>query len=105
VKDIILNLNKILESRVRLGIMSLLAVNESLNYNTLKEMLNVTDGNLASHIGALDKEGYIKIKKKFIGKKTNTTYTVTEKGRQEFNKHLDALEKLINNKYENKTYE
>jgi DNA-binding MarR family transcriptional regulator len=95
VKEIIKDLNKVFESRIRLGLMSILMVNESIDFNTLKDMLNVTDGNLASHITALEKNKFIKIKKKFIGKKMNTAYTATEKGRREFNEHLQALEKLI----------
>ncbi|RPI18015.1 MAG: transcriptional regulator [Ignavibacteriae bacterium] len=94
-KEIIININKLFESRIRLGVMSLLMVNESVDFNTLKEMLEVTDGNLASHIATLEKNKYIKVNKKFIGKKPNTTYSVTEKGRREFKDHLDALEKLI----------
>jgi DNA-binding MarR family transcriptional regulator len=96
-KEIIDNINKIFESRVRLGIMSILAVNDDTDFNTLKEMLNVTDGNLASHITALEKEKFIKIKKKFVGKKTNTSYSITDVGRKAFTDHLVALEKLIKN--------
>ncbi|HMQ69391.1 MAG TPA: transcriptional regulator [Ignavibacteria bacterium] len=96
--NIIENLDKLLESRVRLGIMSVLTVNESVDFNSLKQMLNITDGNLASHISALEKAKYIKIKKKIIKKKTNTTYTISEQGKKAFLKHLEGLEKLINNK-------
>ena len=88
-------LNKAFESRVRLGIMSILMVNDSIDFLTLKEMLQVTDGNIASHITALEKFQYIEIKKQFIGKKPNTSYSVTNKGRKAFTEHLDALEKLI----------
>ena len=98
-KDIIVNINKLFESRVRLGIMSILMVNENIGFNTLKEMLEVTDGNLASHVATLEKNKLIKVNKKFIGKKPNTTYSVTEKGRKEFSEHLDALEKLIKSTY------
>lgn len=94
-KDIINGLDKLLESRVRLGAMSLLSVNESLDFNTMKEMMNLTDGNLASHINALEKEKYIKVRKSFIGKKTKTTYSLTEKGKKAFEEHLNVLEKLI----------
>jgi DNA-binding MarR family transcriptional regulator len=96
-KEIIDNINKLFESRVRLGIMSVLAVNDSTDFNTLKDMLDVTDGNLASHINALEKEKLIKIKKKFVGKKTNTSYSITDSGRKAFKEHLFALEKLIKN--------
>jgi DNA-binding MarR family transcriptional regulator len=88
-------LNKAFESRVRLGIMSILMVNDSVDFLTLKEMLQVTDGNIASHITALEKLQYIEIKKQFIGKKPNTSYLVTNAGRKAFTEHLDALEKLI----------
>lgn len=88
-------LHKAFESRVRLGIMSVLMVNDSVDFNTLKELLDVTDGNLASHAAALEKEGFIHIKKEFVGKKTSTTYTATKTGVKAFESHLDALEKLI----------
>jgi DNA-binding MarR family transcriptional regulator len=94
-KEIIHSLNKIFESRVRLGLMSVLIVNDELDFNTLKDMLNVTDGNLASHINALEKVKYIKVKKKFVGKRPNTSYSITESGRKAFTAHLDALERLI----------
>ena len=93
--SIIENINKTFDNRVRLGIMSALMVNESVDFNTLKELLEVTDGNLASHIKALEKVDYILIQKQFIGKKTNTKYSVTKLGKMEFKKHISALEKLI----------
>jgi len=95
-KDILVNINKLFESKVRLGIMSMLIVNESIDFNSLKGHLDVTDGNLASHIASLEKAKYIKVNKSFIGKKPNTTYSVTSSGRRAFNEHLDALERLIN---------
>ena len=96
-KNIIANINKAFENRVRLGIMSILAVNDSIGFNSLKEMLEVTDGNLASHITALEKNQYIQVHKKFIGKKPNTTYSITRKGQQAFTEHLNALERIIKN--------
>jgi DNA-binding MarR family transcriptional regulator len=93
--DIIGELNKAFESRVRLGVMSVLMVNDSVDFSGLKEMLNITDGNLASHIAALEKLDYIQVSKQFVGKKPNTSYAVTKKGRKAFNDHLDALEKLL----------
>jgi len=89
------HLQKAFESRVRLGIMSILIVNDWIDYKTLKERLNLTDGNLASHINGLEKLEFIDINKGFIGKKTNTTYRVTELGKQKFKEHISALEKLI----------
>jgi DNA-binding HxlR family transcriptional regulator len=94
-KDILENINKLFESKVRLGIMSVLVVNNSLDFNSLKEMLDVTDGNLASHMAALEKNKYVKVNKTFIGKKPNTSYSATAKGRMAFSEHLDALEQLI----------
>ncbi len=94
-KSFIHNLNKAFENRIRLGIMSVLMVNEKVNFNTLKEMLDVSDGNLASHISALEKAEYILVEKSFIGKKPNTTYKATKTGKKAFNEHLDALEKLV----------
>jgi DNA-binding HxlR family transcriptional regulator len=96
VKNYINDLNKAFESRVRLGIMSILLVNDFADFATLKEQLNITDGNLASHLNALEKLKYIDIKKQFIGKKPNTSYSVTIAGKKAFSEHLDALERLIN---------
>jgi len=94
-KDLISGLSKVFESRIRLGIMSVLMVNDSYDFNSLKETLDVTDGNLASHLKALEEKKMIKVNKQFIGRKPNTTYTVTEKGIQLFQQHLKALEELI----------
>jgi DNA-binding MarR family transcriptional regulator len=90
------NLNKTFDSRVRLGIMSTLMVNDQINFNDLKQLIGVTDGNLASHIKALEETGYLKVNKGFVGKKTNTTYTITKLGEKSFQQHLAALEKIIN---------
>ena len=90
-------LNKAFESRMRLGIMSALMTNEVLDFGEMKELLNTTDGNLASHITALEKEEYITVTKKFVGKKPNTSFKVTKLGKKAFNEHLDALEKLLKN--------
>ena len=94
-KNYINALNKAFESRVRLGIMSVLMVNDMVDFGTLKEQLQLTDGNIASHIAALEKQDYIEVTKQFIGKKPNTSYAVTEAGKKAFNAHLNALEKLI----------
>ena len=88
-------LHKAFESRIRLGIMSALAVNDELEFNALKEYLDVTDGNLASHIKALEKEKFIDVEKSFIGKKPNTRYFMTKAGKKAFEAHLAILEKLI----------
>lgn len=94
--NLIENLNKVFDSRVRLGIMSALMVNEEINFNELKELLAITDGNLASHLKALEESGTIKVQKGFIGRKTNTTYAVTKAGEKAFKAHIAALEKMIN---------
>jgi DNA-binding HxlR family transcriptional regulator len=98
VKKYLHKLNKAFENRARLGIMSVLMVNDSMDFNSMKEVLELTDGNLASHITALEKEGFVHVKKEFVGKKTLTTYSVTKVGMKNFNDHLDALEELLKNR-------
>jgi len=95
VKISISGLHKAFESRIRLGIMSALAVNDTFDFNSLKEYLDVTDGNLASHIKALEKEEFIGVEKSFVGKKPNTKYFMTTKGKKAFDDHLKTLEILI----------
>lgn len=94
-KNPIAHLNKIFDSRIRLGIMSALMVNTGVNFNELKELLDITDGNLASHLKTLEESAFVKVEKGFIGRKTNTTYTITRAGEKAFKQHLDALEKMI----------
>jgi DNA-binding MarR family transcriptional regulator len=96
-KDWMTQANKVFDNRIRLGIMSVLAVNDKLDFNNMKDLLQLTDGNLASHIAALEKAGYIVVQKQFIGKKPNTTYAATPEGRSAFADHLNALEQLIRN--------
>lgn len=94
-KTIINGLHKGFESRVRLGIMSALAVNDTLDFNALKEYLEVTDGNLASHLKALKKEKFLGINKSLIGRKPNTRFYMTKQGKKAFEEHISALENLI----------
>lgn len=94
-KNPIEHLNKIFDSRIRLGIMSALLVNPEVRFNDLKEWIQVTDGNLASHLKTLEESGYITVEKGFIGRKTNTTYQATKAGEKAFREHLDALEAMI----------
>ncbi len=94
-KNPIEHLNKVFDSRIRLGIMSALMVNEEVNFNELKELIEVTDGNLATHLKTLEENNYIKVQKGFVGRKTNTTYSVTKAGEKAFKLHLEALEKMI----------
>ena len=91
----IIGFHKAFESRIRLGIMSVLAVNDMLDFNSLKDYLDVTDGNLASHLKALEKEEFIGVEKSFVGRKPNTKYFMTKEGKKAFENHLKALEKLI----------
>ena len=88
-------LNKIFDNRIRLGVMSVLMVNDSVSFNDLKGMLEVTDGNLATHLVTLEESGFIKVHKGFIGRKTNTTYSITKAGEKAFKDHLTALENMI----------
>ena len=83
------------DNRIRLGVMSILVVNEELNFNDLKQILEVTDGNLATHLMNLEENGYVKVKKGFVGKKTNTTYSITKAGEKAFADHIATLENMI----------
>ena len=94
-KNILNNINKAFDHRIRLGIMSFLVVNEYADFKTLKELLGITDGNLASHSKALEKVAFIRVEKQFIGRKPNTRYYATKLGKDEFKKHVEALEKLL----------
>lgn len=96
-KNPISNLQKVFESRIRLGIMSALMVNDTLDFNALKDLLELTDGNLASHLKALEQQEIIVVSKQFVGRKPSTTYRATEQGRDLFRQHLAALEELIGN--------
>lgn len=89
------DLHKAFESRVRLGIMSALAVNERLDFTSLKEYLGVTDGNLATHLKKLENEDFIGVEKSFIDRKPNTEYFMTDEGKQAFEEHLKVLERII----------
>lgn len=89
-------LNKVFESRIRIGVMSALVVNDQLSFNDLKGLIDVTDGNLSSHLKTLEDNGYVKVQKGFIGRKTNTTYSITKEGDKAFKDHIHALEQIIN---------
>ncbi|MBF0694740.1 MAG: transcriptional regulator [Flavobacterium sp.] len=94
-KNIIQNINKAFDHRIRLGIMSVLMVNDKADFKTLKQLLGATDGNLASHAKALEAEKYIEVEKQFIDRKPNTSYSATKLGKQAFQDHIEAIEKLI----------
>ena len=94
-KNPITGLNKAFDNRIRLGVMSILMVNEEVSFNDLKQMLEVTDGNLATHLLNLEENAFIRVRKGFIGKKTNTTYSLTKVGEKAFQEHINALEAMI----------
>jgi DNA-binding MarR family transcriptional regulator len=73
-------------------------VNDQVEFTMLKELLQITDGNIASHISGLEKLGYVSVTKQFVGKKPNTSYAVTKAGKDAFAKHIQALEQLIQTK-------
>jgi DNA-binding HxlR family transcriptional regulator len=77
--------------------MSVLLVNEWVDFNTLKQLLETTDGNLASHLKALEAKQLVAMKKQFIGRKPKTSYRVTDEGKKLFTQHIEALESLIKN--------
>ena len=89
-------LNKQFESRVRLGVMSLLMIHASVDFNTMKKLLEVTDGNLSSHVKSLESLGYLEVNKQFVARKPKTSYKITPSGRKAFEDHLSALESLLN---------
>ena len=94
-KHLSTQLNKAFDSRVRLGFMSILVANNEVDFSRMKELLDLTDGNLASHVTALEKLEYIAVRKQFVGRKPQTTYILMPAGRAAFAAHLDALEALI----------
>ena len=94
-KNLITDLNKAFENRIRLGVMSILLVNDWVDFNTFKDLLKLTDGNLASHLNALEKLKYIEVRKSFIGKKPNTSYAASSLGKTAFKDHLNALENIL----------
>ena len=106
-KEILQQLNnEAFDNRVRLGIMSILMVNDWVDFTTFKDMLSslaksaekgMTDGNLSSHMSNLESKGYVEVRKQFVGKKPQTTYTATIAGRKAFTDYLTALENLMKN--------
>ncbi len=96
-EHIAVKLNKAIHQKARLGIMSILMASEEAEFNYLKERLKLTDGNLSTHLSLLEKEKYIRIKKKFVKKKPKTLCQMTEKGREAFKEYLENLEKIIRN--------
>jgi DNA-binding MarR family transcriptional regulator len=95
VNNPIAGLNKIFDNRIRLGVMSIVIVNEEISFNDLKQLLEVTDGNLATHLQTLEESGFLKVHKGFVGRKTNTTYSISKAGEKAFKEHIQALENMI----------
>ena len=94
-KELLKDLDKAFENKIRLCIMSALVVNDYLDFNSLKDLLDVTDGNLASHLKNLEKKEYISYKKEFLARKPHTKYSATPAGRDAFAKHIKAIEQLL----------
>ena len=94
-KEVLKDLDKAFENRIRLGVMSALMVNDFLDFSSLKNLLGVTDGNLASHLKSLEKNKYVKFKKEFLNRKPHTKYYATNKGKEAFKKHINAIEQLL----------
>jgi len=94
-KEILKDLDKAFENKIRLGIMSALYVNTFLDFNTIKGLLDVTDGNLASHLKSLEVKEFITFKKEFIARKPKTKYYATKLGKTAFKKHINAIEQLL----------
>ncbi len=88
-------LDPLVHERVRLGIVSALAVNKSLSFSDLKKLLNTTDGNLSVHARKLEEAGYIACTKSFDGRIPRTEYRLTPSGRQAFERYLNEMERLI----------
>jgi DNA-binding HxlR family transcriptional regulator len=98
VKDLLAKFNKTFENRYRLAIMAMLMVNDWVDFNVLKELLpDLTDGNLANHIKHLEDNQYIEVRKQFVGRRPQTSYSATIAGRKAFQEHLDTLENFIRN--------
>ena len=89
------SLDRLIHERQRLGIVSALAVNESLSFNELKELMQTTDGNLSVHARKLEDAGYITCRKSFEGRMPRTDYTLTVPGRKALERYLDHMEAII----------
>lgn len=87
--------DRLVYERVRLGIMSALAVNNSLSFTDLRQLLNTTDGNLSVHARKLEDAGYIACEKSFAGRVPKTRFELTTKGRRALERYLDHMEALI----------
>jgi len=89
------DLDPLVHAPVRLAIMSSLMPVEALEFTTLRDQIGTSDGNLSTHLAKLERAGYISVRKRFVGRKPNSLYSLTERGRTAFDRHLAALEKLL----------
>jgi DNA-binding HxlR family transcriptional regulator len=90
-----LELDRLIHERVRLGIVSALAVNGALTFNDLKAILGLTDGNLSAHARKLEDAGYVECEKSFDGRTPRTEYSLTKRGERELGEYLEHMEALI----------
>ena len=95
VENALPNLDRVIHERMRLGIVSALAVNESLTFNELKKLLRTTDGNLSVHARRLEEANYVECTKSFEGRMPKTEYRLTGAGHKAFERYLDHMEALI----------
>ena len=89
------NLDQVIHERVRLAIISALAVNELLTFNDLKTLLDVSDGNLSVHARKLEDAGYVRCTKSFVGRQPRTEYKLTATGRRALEAYLEQMESVI----------
>jgi DNA-binding MarR family transcriptional regulator len=89
------DLDKVIHERMRLGIISALAANDSLSFNDLKRLLNTTDGNVSVHARKLEEAGYLECLKSFSGRMPLTEYKITGEGRKALERYLNHMEALI----------
>ena len=90
-----MDLDRVIHERLRLGILSALAVNQSLSFNELKQILKTTDGNLSVHARKLEDAEYVSCEKSFEGRVPRTEYKITSTGRRALERYLDSMEQVI----------
>jgi len=88
-------LDKVIHSRVRLGIMAALASGDEVDFKFLKDKLDLSDGNLSANMTKLEEAGFIKVRKFFVEKKPKTVYKITDTGREAFKRYVENIEKII----------
>lgn len=88
-------LDRVIHEKGRLAIMSLLAATEQLAFTEMRDILNMTDGNISVHIRTLQEAGYVAVTKSYRERKSHTTYNLTAAGRKSFTQYIDLLEKIV----------